>query len=54
MNELMAIIVSGATQRMIIATDAPPASGMGMPWHSGPRLRDIESLPADDPDRPTC
>lgn len=50
LNRLAAIVLSGTTQRMIIARTGG-AEGQLPEFHQGPRLCDIEPLPEDHPDR---
>lgn len=49
LNRLMAVILSGTTQQFVIATAPHPVAELGMAFHSGPRVRDIEMLPEDHP-----
>ncbi|MEV6401080.1 hypothetical protein AB0M39_40960 [Streptomyces sp. NPDC051907] len=51
LNRLAAIALSGTTQQMFIVTDPRPVAELGLDWHSGPRVCDVEPLPADHPDR---
>jgi hypothetical protein len=44
LNRLMAIVISGTTQRMIIEHDPRPVAERGIGFHSGPRVRDMEHL----------
>lgn len=51
LNRLMAIILSGTTQTLIIEHTEGGIADRDEPWHSGPRICDIQPLADDDPAR---